>query len=197
MTPLVKTRLTLVAIALMFMLPVILAWVVRDDPSMMGVDQTKNYGQLIQPAVPVDLSQLLNREKDSAIKGVKGRWTMLHVDLDGQCDAACDDAIKAMQQVHILLNKDMPRLERRVMFIGQPNAELSEVWAERDSSLRVIKWNKSDTENLSKLLDIPLQDGMILVMDPLGNIMMHYPQDFDPYGVQSDLRLLFKASQIG
>jgi len=40
-------------------------------------------------------------------------------------------------------------------------------------------------------------DGDVLLLDPLGNIMMKYHEDADPYGIQKDLKLLFKASQIG
>jgi hypothetical protein len=40
-------------------------------------------------------------------------------------------------------------------------------------------------------------DGMLFLIDPLGNIMMQYEPGFDPYKVKEDLMLLLKASQIG
>ena len=42
-----------------------------------------------------------------------------------------------------------------------------------------------------------LKDGDMLLLDPLGNIMMRYQQNADPYGIHKDLKVLFKASQIG
>jgi hypothetical protein len=47
----------------------------------------------------------------------------------------------------------------------------------------------------SKKGDIP--DGMLFLIDPLGNLMMQYAPGFDPYQVKSDLMHLLKISQIG
>jgi hypothetical protein len=50
---------------------------------------------------------------------------------------------------------------------------------------------------LNKAREQGVVDGMLFLMDPLGNIMMQYEPDFDPYKVKSDLRKLLKISQIG
>jgi len=42
-----------------------------------------------------------------------------------------------------------------------------------------------------------IPDGMLFLMDPLGNLMMQYEPDFDPYQVKSDLMHLLRSSQIG
>ncbi|MBV1913487.1 MAG: hypothetical protein KUG55_07665, partial [Cycloclasticus sp.] len=62
--------------------------------------------------------------------------------------------------------------------------------------LNVFRWNDELIETLKSKVN-NLSDGDMLLMDPLGNIMMRYQQDADPYGIQKDLKLLFKASQIG
>ena len=60
----------------------------------------------------------------------------------------------------------------------------------------MFHWNDQLLEELkSKVGD--LADDDVLLMDPLGNIMMKYSKDADPYGIQKDLKHLFKASQIG
>lgn len=51
-----------------------------------------------------------------------------------------------------------------------------------------------------KMLDIKkgvIPEGMLLLIDPLGNIMMQYEPGFDPYKVKSDLMHLLRISQIG
>jgi hypothetical protein len=57
------------------------------------------------------------------------------------------------------------------------------------------------SENLrKKITDIRqgnIPDGMLLLIDPLGNIMMQYESGFDPYKVKDDLMHLLRASQIG
>jgi len=42
-----------------------------------------------------------------------------------------------------------------------------------------------------------LADGMLFLIDPLGNVMMWYEPGFDPYKVKKDLLHLLKISQIG
>jgi hypothetical protein len=42
-----------------------------------------------------------------------------------------------------------------------------------------------------------LTSGMLILMDPLGNLMMQYKAGFDPYAVKSDLKKLLRISQIG
>jgi hypothetical protein len=42
-----------------------------------------------------------------------------------------------------------------------------------------------------------ISDGMLLLIDPLGNIMMQYSAGFDTYKVKNDLMHLLKVSQIG
>jgi len=42
-----------------------------------------------------------------------------------------------------------------------------------------------------------IPNGMLFIIDPLGNVMMQYEPGFDPYKVKSDLMHLLKISQIG
>ncbi|MDD1613500.1 MAG: hypothetical protein LUP98_02470, partial [Methylococcaceae bacterium] len=42
-----------------------------------------------------------------------------------------------------------------------------------------------------------IPDGMLFLMDPLGNLMMQYEPGFDTYKVKDDLMHLLKISQIG
>lgn len=42
-----------------------------------------------------------------------------------------------------------------------------------------------------------IPEGMLFLMDPLGNLMMQYEPGFDPYKVKSDLMHLLRISQIG
>jgi hypothetical protein len=42
-----------------------------------------------------------------------------------------------------------------------------------------------------------MPDGMLFLLDPLGNLMMYYEPGFDPYDVVHDLKKLLTVSQIG
>ena len=72
---------------------------------------------------------------------------------------------------------------------------------DRESALKSDLIKVKPSENLrSQLLKLranQIPEGMLLLMDPLGNIMMQYESGFDPYKVKNDLMHLLKASQIG
>jgi hypothetical protein len=42
-----------------------------------------------------------------------------------------------------------------------------------------------------------IPDGMLFLMDPLGNLMMQYEPGFNTYKIKDDLMHLLKISQIG
>jgi hypothetical protein len=50
---------------------------------------------------------------------------------------------------------------------------------------------------LAEALGRPPADGMVFLLDPLGNLVLWYQDGFDPYGLLKDLKHLLKASQIG
>ncbi len=59
---------------------------------------------------------------------------------------------------------------------------------------------KPDTALAKKMTEIRqgnIPDGMLFLIDPLGNLMMQYEPDFDTYKVKDDLMHLLRISQIG
>lgn len=59
---------------------------------------------------------------------------------------------------------------------------------------------KPNTALVKKITDIRqgnIPDGMLFLIDPLGNLMMQYEPGFDTYKVKDDLMHLLRISQIG
>ncbi len=76
--------------------------------------------------------------------------------------------------------------------VGQENRE----FALHSDLIRV----KPSADLLKKVIGIRkgnIPDGMLFLMDPIGNLMMQYEPGFDPYNVKSDLMHLLRISQIG
>jgi hypothetical protein len=71
----------------------------------------------------------------------------------------------------------------------------------KDAALQSDLFKVSPSAALrQKMADIKkgtIPDGMLFLMDPLGNLMMQYEPGFDPYKVKSDLMHLLRISQIG
>jgi len=63
--------------------------------------------------------------------------------------------------------------------------------------LRFQPDNSAVTQIKSVRTDGNLPDGMVFLIDPLGNLMMQYEPGFDPYKVKDDLMHLLRISQIG
>jgi len=66
-----------------------------------------------------------------------------------------------------------------------------------NSDLIRIKPSDSLVNKITVIRKGNIPDGMLFLMDPLGNLMMQYEPGFDPYQVKSDLMHLLKISQIG
>ena len=191
-----KNKLTLVGIAAMFAVPVVSAWFVNNNPEMLEGRNTKNYGELFKPAVPLKLEEYVLTAHSPEVKSLQGRWALIHFDTDGVCEQKCQKSVFNMHQLNVLLNKDSERLKRVMLYNVNLKQVANKAWRTEDKGLMVFQWQTNAIEKFNQKVD-GLKDGDMLLMDPLGNILMKYPENADPYGVQRDIKLLFKASQIG
>ncbi|MBL4744034.1 MAG: hypothetical protein JKX87_05295 [Cycloclasticus sp.] len=188
-----KNRVKLVFIATLFALPVMSAWLVFNNPQWLEGGETKNKGELIVPAIPSNIDDYVGSSVAIDLADLKGRWVLAHLDFDGICSLECEKSVHMMQQLHTLFNKDSSRL-RRVYF--NKSTAVAGDFLSTAPKLKVLPWGDAQISKLTEIVK-GLKDGDMLLMDPLGNIMMKYHQDADPYGIQKDLKLLFKTSQIG
>ena len=77
-------------------------------------------------------------------------------------------------------------------------AGTSEFDLNQNSDLIRVKPSSDLIKKLQRLTNNgQIADGMLLLVDPLGNVMMHYQPGFDPYEVKNDLMHLLRVSQIG
>jgi hypothetical protein len=169
------------------------AWFVFNNPQLLEGAKTKNHGELITPAIPYTFDQLISADGDSRLDDFTGRWVLVHLDVDGVCSKSCEKSVDLVHQLNILLNKDSRRLRRMYLHMSA-NANVTQFAG--DPKLKVFVWGEEQLKELNQHVK-NLQDGDMLLIDPLGNIMMKYKEDADPYGIQKDLKLLFKTSQIG
>lgn len=96
-----------------------------------------------------------------------------------------------------MMNKDLTRIRRVVLIIPEINTDLAKQWWKDDTRLLKAKPSESLLQKLNKITKANISEGMLLLMDPLGNIMMQYESGFDPYKVKRDLGKLLRISQIG
>ena len=131
------------------------------------------------------------------MKELVGHWVLVNIVPGSECGKVCLEAIYKTKQLRLMMNKDLTRIRRLVMLM-QPvdNAVASVRWKD-DLRLLRATLTKSLSEKIKQIRQGKIEDGMLLLMDPLGNLMMHYEPGFDPYDVKKDLGKLLRISQIG
>ncbi|MDD5460420.1 MAG: hypothetical protein PHG00_02120 [Methylococcales bacterium] len=76
--------------------------------------------------------------------------------------------------------------------IGNENREFA-----LNSELIRVKPGTALVKKMTEIRQGEIPDGMLFLIDPLGNLMMQYEPGFDTYKVKDDLMHLLRISQIG
>lgn len=125
------------------------------------------------------------------IKDLHGKWIMLTVD-SGQCDESCRSKLYYMRQIRTMQNKEMHRIER--LWLVDDNVPVEdELWNEYDGTIIV---NARDSELLDLIPTKEIQRNHIYLIDPLGNLMMRFPENIEPRKLSDDIKRLLHVSQL-
>lgn len=196
----------LIILALLFGVPLFGAFFLFKEKDPLS-SHTTNHGTLINP--PLDLATLdLKDEQSQPIleKAWKGKWLMLYVNTADHCDAQCDKNLYHMRQIKTATGKDGRRVARAIVTFSSaaPDQHLRNVLdidfagtmhfvVGKSELARFISRSRNDN---TVRMTTPLQNLLFLV-DPLGNVMMVYPEDTPPMNIFKDLSRLLKLSHIG
>lgn len=155
-----------------------------------------NYGTLIDPRerpIPALGTTTLDG-KPVSLKDYKGKWLMVQVD-GGDCAKSCQDNLFKMRQLRLMQGKERDRIER--VWLITDDKPLETVLMRTYDGTRMLR---ADPKAVSAWL--PAEPGTtpadhIYLVDPLGNLMMRFPKDGDPYKMKKDISKLLMASGIG
>lgn len=191
-----RARAMILLIALISAVPFGLAWYYAGHPEL--ISRTSNYGTLVIPPRPVEYAELFTRplSPPAALDELKGRWIMLQI-ASGPCLEACRDTVYKTRQLRLMLNKEIPRVRRLLLAAPTAAAADLEELLKADEALQAAAGTEALRQTLAEAVGKPLDEGMLLLLDPHANLMLWYAPGFDPYGVLKDLKHLLKASQIG
>ncbi len=189
-------RRMLLLIALLFAAPVLLGWAVYATRGWWNLE-TVNYGELIRPARPLQ-DQALRRLGGGALRldHLRGKWTLVYLG-PSSCPTNCRDSLYKMRQVRLALGEDSLRVQRLFVLTdrGDPGA-LPPLLAQHPGLTVATAEGPALHELVGEFSPRGLDDAVYLV-DPLGNLMMRYPQGFQPRGMLRDLQRLLQVSSIG
>jgi cytochrome oxidase Cu insertion factor (SCO1/SenC/PrrC family) len=195
-TPVSKSngRKILLGMAVIFVLPFTIAKTMH----LLNMHPTSHsYGTLVNPPHALAIPAL----QDVQGKAIKPQqwlkiWSIVTIDATG-CAEACQAQIHLLKQVHTSLGKDIKRVQR-VLFAPSINADTANTLQKQYPDLIILAGADAQSSQLTAEFNAAAsQKGRVYLVDPLGNLMMSYPADMNPKGMQTDLKKLLKNSWAG
>lgn len=181
-----------IAIAALFLVPVIVAWFLYSGRA--GLDPGPGaHGVLAEP--PIELGEIeLPAGGDAGVEArLTGRWTFFYLERD-ECRGACEEALIRMRQVRLALGKDASRVQR--VFLPVVTDTDHDWLAEAFPGMTVLPAGATGRSELIERIG-SRQPGEVLLVDPLGNLILSYPPGLDPDGLFRDAKHLLRLSKIG
>lgn len=155
----------------------------------------KSYGSLVQPPKNLQIPALTDVQgKVFKPEQWNKIWSIVTVDTTG-CNTSCAERVHMLKQVHTSMNKEIDRVQRVLLVPIDIKAETFSDLQKKYPDLIVLAGADAETVNFAA--EFSANRGNVFLVDPLGNLMMSYPEKFDPKGLRSDLSRLLKNSWAG
>jgi cytochrome oxidase Cu insertion factor (SCO1/SenC/PrrC family) len=149
-----------------------------------------NYGELIEPRPLPDTPLARVDGSPFGMSQLKGEWVLVVADT-AACAEACRTKLVYTRQVRLAQGKDTARIER-VWLVTDGGSPDPALLAEQPG-LVVVRAAGSDVLGALPAKGSPAAH--IYVVDPLGNLMMRYPDTADPRRMLKDLARLLRHSK--
>ena len=143
------------------------------------------HGQLVEP--PVQLPNVLGGGSDD-----QPRWSLVYAS-QAPCASPCEADLLRLRQVRTALSGDAERVELVAWFAAfvAPSGAPADGW-------RKTTLGAADIAILSSAVGHDVLDSaLVLVVDPLGNLVLTYPSDVAQADLLEDLERLLEWSRIG
>lgn len=181
----VSARTTLIGLTVLFLFPLVMAWLMYSGVIDYAPRETKNHGTLINPPVEARLPDEVRQG------GLDGGWILIYV-LPPACGEPCRTDLAGLRQVRRALGREADRV--RTIHLAPAGLDTSSL-----EDIAAIDPNAFTARDSSGMLSAQLEDvegasGTYLI-DPPGNIMMHYHAGSDPNGIRLDLKRLLKYAR--
>jgi len=189
-----RSRRRLLLLAALFFGPMVAAWLfIRFGSGLVNLTPD-SYGELVNPVITLEQFQLPVVGAD--LQSLQGVWTLLYP-LKGACDEPCAQLLHDTRQVRTAMAKEMNRMQRVVLWQTDVlNAELPLDDPQRHPALRVFRGSAAELLPLWQQLPENPEQALFLI-DPMGNLMMRYPLDFEGKPLLKELNFLLKNSVLG
>lgn len=213
-----RSRIKAAVLLLAVFLPITLAsFAYRSATSgggFSGFGAAVNNGNLILP--PADVSDLDMRDAAGQLlfesfENIVARlddpddyatrpWTIVYMN-SGACEAECRERVHLLRQMHVGLGKHQERVGR--YYLNLSGADLPPEtldYLQTEFPGQGLAYTEAATvrQNLARHgIDITIENGVIMFVDPVGNVMMYYNDSHTIEQIKSDLDRLLAYSSLG
>jgi len=194
-----RKRWQLILLALLFAAPVLVAsalyfsgW--RPPP--------KSRGDLIDPARAIGDVELRTLEgKATRFSSLKGKWSLIYFG-PADCKSDCRRALWILRQVHTAQHKNTVRVQRVFILQNERGIEQLPATLRHYQPIIVLRGKPSAIDRLMGEFAAdgrprPAGEVRIYVVDPLGNLVLHYGPEMPPGNINKDLYRLLRVSRVG
>ena len=201
--PKLKSRTPLIIILLMSLAPVIGAVLMYFNPDWRP-DGSAAYGRFVEPQRPMpgasDLQLTTLDGKPFDLNSLKGKWLLTTAD-GGACPDSCARKLFILRNSHASQGKNVERL-MRVWFITDDAPVPDKVLEAYKGTVMVRVKPEQLKQFLTTRADasVPAADALaepMWIIDPLGNLIMDYPDNAIPEKVRKDISKLVYNSRVG
>ena len=197
-----SARQSFVLLALLFLAPLLIAWLMLFGGKGLMPEGTTNHGTLVQPPRTVTLPDGIRTTADLALPAdyIPGKWTMIYIG-DADCDDSCLQNIYKMRQTRLAQNENVRRVQRLFLVTTTGVPAAFDRALENYPGMDVALLSPEQVDSIMPFfrVDDAAVSGAerIYLVDPLGYLMMYYAPDAEAKGILQDLKKLLKYSQIG
>lgn len=191
-----NNKLALIAIFLVFLLPVIAATLMHSQWFDWQPASMRNHGELINPVLPIqdfEVFPVTGADQGTIEReALLDRW-MLVYHQPTACAEACLENLYWLRQIRRAQDRHQPDVG--LVFSGreQPSAESVTSILSLAGDFLILAG--PDAETFWSQLPGNGVNAAFFILDPGGNIILRYPEDADHNGIRRDLRRLLTWTQ--
>ncbi len=192
-----KVHLFVCLLFLLFFTPWVIAWFLYSNtPHSINVT---NKGILLNPSIPAVTLQLTNqRHQLVPAKVFKETWSFLYLQ-SGSCKMICEKNLYKMRQIQLAADKSKPSIRRIIVTFNNAytDKKLDYLLTHQYAGTQHLLAKKSHLPKIIFNSAGHLSSKGFYLINPFGNLMMHFPLNVPASAISQDMQRLLEVSQIG
>ena len=162
-----------------------------------GPEEEVNYGRLLSDPIDVGTLDLELDYQNLNVDSMERKWMLVHF-INDACLESCADLIYVARQVNVLLARQQTRVKRYIAAPIEVKPKLENFFTTyQDLNFIEVKDQSTTIQEFKKNGIDPFAQPNMFVIDPIGNIILHYSGEVDGKKLLADLKKLLGASKIG